>query len=104
MIPEIKIVYSEDYTMGNAVTANSIQSETLNRISLQGKFISFATAKAGLVSVDVFGTNGKRVATLFNGHLGAGSYAFSIGDMPKGMYIVRVKGAGITATQPMLLK
>ena len=33
MIPEIKIVYSEDYTMGNAVTANSIQSETLNRIS-----------------------------------------------------------------------
>ena len=60
--------------------------------------------KAGLVSVDVFGVTGKKVATLYRGNLSAGSYAFSLADMPKGRYIVRVKGAGLTATQPVLIK
>lgn len=48
--------------------------------------------------------NGKRVSTLYKGHLGAGSYAFSLTDMPRGRYIVRVNGAGITATRPVLIK
>ena len=48
--------------------------------------------------------NGKRVATLYKGNIAAGNYAFSIADMPKGRYIVRVKGVGITATQPVLVK
>ena len=56
------------------------------------------------MSVDVFGMNGKRVATLYRGSLAAGNYAFSLENMPKGMYIVRVKGAGITATQPVFVK
>ena len=58
----------------------------------------------GYVSVDVYGMNGRHTATLFNGTLAQGSYAFSLENMPKGMYIVRVKGAGITATQPALVK
>jgi len=48
--------------------------------------------------------NGKRVATLFHGTLTQGSYAFSLENMPKGMYIVRMKGAGIAATRPVLVK
>ena len=74
------------------------------KFGIQGNTISLSTAKAGLVSVDVFGLNGKRVATLYKGNLAAGSYAFSLENMPKGSYIVRVKGAGIAATKPVLVK
>ena len=36
--------------------------------------------------------------------LGAGNYVFSLADMPKGQYIVRMKGIGITTTQPVIVK
>ena len=75
-----------------------------SKISVSGNVISFAAAKSGNVSVDVFSMTGKRVATLYRGHLAAGSYAFSLVDMPKGRYIVRAKGTGITATQPINIK
>ena len=74
------------------------------KFGIQGNTISLSTAKSGMVSVDVFGLNGKRVATLYKGNLAAGSYAFSLENMPKGSYIVRVKGAGIAATKPVLVK
>ena len=74
------------------------------KFGIQGNTISLSTAKAGMVSVDVFGLNGKRVATLYKGNLAAGSYAFSLENIPKGSYIVRVKGAGIAATKPVLVK
>ena len=74
------------------------------KFGIQGNTISLSTAKAGMVSVDVFGLNGKRVATLYKGNLAAGSYAFSLENMPKGSYIVRVKGAGVATTKPVLVK
>ncbi len=74
------------------------------KLGISGNTISLTTAKAGNIAVDVFGMNGKRVATLYKGNIAAGNYAFSIADMPKGRYIVRVKGVGITATQPVLVK
>ena len=77
---------------------------TAAKLSVSGKTVSLTTAKAGLVSVEVFGMNGKRVETLYKGNLAAGTSAFSLADMPKGRYIVRVKGAGLAATQPVLIK
>lgn len=74
------------------------------KLAVSGKTVSLTTAKAGMVAVEVFGMNGKRVATLYKGNLAAGTSAFSLADMPKGRYIVRVKGAGIAATQPVLIK
>ena len=74
------------------------------KLGVSGKTVSLTTAKAGMVAVEVFGMNGKRVATLYKGNLAAGTSAFSLADMPKGRYIVRVKGAGIAATQPVLIK
>ena len=62
------------------------------------------TKVQGNVSVDVFGMNGKRIATLFSGKLAAGNYVFSLADMPKGQYIVRMKGADLTTTQPVIIK
>ena len=74
------------------------------KLGVSGKTVSLTTAKAGMVAVEVFGMNGKRVATLYKGNLAAGTSAFSLADMSKGRYIVRVKGAGIAATQPVLIK
>lgn len=74
------------------------------KFGIQGNTISLSTAKSGIVSVDVFGLNGKRVATLYKGNLAAGSYAFSLENIPKGSYIVRAKGAGFAATKPVLVK
>ena len=74
------------------------------KFGIQGNTISLTTAKSGNVSVDVFGMNGKRIATLYRGNIAAGNYSFSLENMPKGSYIVRVKGAGIAATQPVLVK
>ena len=98
MIPEIKIVFDGS----TAIQPSAAQVRPT--FSIQNTTISLTTASAGDVSVDVFGMNGKRVATLYKGNLTAGSYAFSLENMPKGTYIVRVKGAGIIATQPVLVK
>ncbi|MBR2058525.1 MAG: T9SS type A sorting domain-containing protein, partial [Fibrobacter sp.] len=101
MIPEIKIVFGES-SVGIEPRAAAVKAGA--SLGIAGNTISLVTAKAGDVSVDVYGMNGRRIATLFHGALAQGSYAFSLENMPKGMYIVRVKGAGITATQPALVK
>jgi hypothetical protein len=75
-----------------------------SKFTINGDKIMLNTKAKGQVSVDVFGMNGRIVATLFNGMLGAGNYVFSLADMPKGQYIIRMKGAGITTTQPVIVK
>jgi hypothetical protein len=101
MIPEIKIVFGTT-SIGKEPHVAAVKAGASFKIS--GSTISLVTAKAGDVSVDVYGMNGRRIATLFHGALAQGSYAFSLENMPKGMYIVRAKGAGITATQPVLVR
>ena len=111
---DAKSLFSVSEGSEKTVKSIKLESEGTNAIKtvaasaakfgIQGNMISLTTAKSGLVSVDVFGMNGKRVATLYKGNLAAGSYAFSLADMPKGRYIVRVKGAGIAATKPILVK
>jgi hypothetical protein len=103
MIPEIKIVFDENYVYGQSTTL--VKSKVAaSKFAISGNKIMLNTKAQGMVSVDVFGLNGRIVATLFNGNLGAGSYVFSLADMPKGQYIVRMKGAGITTTQPVIVK
>lgn len=101
MIPEIKIVFDEG-PLG--IEPRAVSPAAGGTFNIAGNTISLVTAKAGDVSVDMFSMNGKRVATLFHGTLTQGSYAFSLENMPKGMYIVRVKGTGIAATRPVLVK
>lgn len=101
MIPEIKIVFDEGPI---GIEPRAVSLAAGGTFNIAGNTISLVTAKAGDVSVDMFSMNGKRVATLFHGTLTQGSYAFSLENMPKGMYIVRVKGTGIAATRPVLVK
>ena len=101
MIPEIKIVFDEGPI---GIEPRAVSPAAGGTFNIAGNTISLVTAKAGDVSVDVYGMNGRRIVTLFHGTLTQGSYAFSLENMPKGMYIVRVKGAGIAATRPVLVK
>ena len=100
MIPEIKIVFEAGSTGISTADAPMARPS----FGVNGNTVLLTTAKSGVVSVDVFGLNGKRIATLYNGNLAAGSYAFSLVDMPKGQYIVRVNGVGIAVTKPVLVK
>lgn len=103
MIPEIKIVFDENYVYGKTSISKSKLAAS-SKFTVNGDKIMLSTKAKGQVSVDVFGMNGRIVATLFNGVLGAGNYVFSLADMPKGQYIVRMKGTGITTTQPVIVK
>ena len=103
MIPEIKIVFDENYVYGQSTTLLKSKIAT-SKFTINGNKIMLNTKAKGQVSVDVFGMNGRIVATLFNGVLGAGNYVFSLADMPKGQYIIRMKGAGIITTQPVIVK
>ena len=104
MIPEIKIVFDENYVYGQSTRCAKLRTASASKFSINGDKVMLTSTAKSNVSVDVFGINGKRVATLFSGSLGAGSYVFSLADMPKGQYIVRMKGAGLTTTQPVVLK
>ena len=73
-------------------------------LRVNGTNVAFTASKAGFASLDIFNTNGKRVATLFRGNLSAGEHSFSLQNMAKGQYIIRAKGIGIAATKPILIK
>ena len=103
MIPEIKIVFDENYAYGKTGLTKGKVAAT-SKFTVNGDKIMLSISASGKVSVDVFGMNGRIVATLFNGKLGAGSYMFSLADMPKGQYIVRMKGSGATMTRPVVIQ
>ncbi|MCQ2107952.1 MAG: cellulase family glycosylhydrolase [Fibrobacter sp.] len=74
------------------------------KMSVVGNRVMLSTVATGETSVDVFGMNGKRIATLYHGTLKAGTHAFDMSELSKGQYIIRVKGVGIIATQPVIIK
>ena len=85
----------------SAIFTNNVIS---SGIAVQGNSITLSTSAMKDVSVDVFSMMGKLVATLHRGSISAGTHAFSLGNMARGNYIVRVKGAGINASQQIVVK
>ena len=73
-------------------------------LTLQGNSLSFTTARAASVSLDVFDLQGNRVMSLYKGALSAGTHQFSLSGIARGSYIVRAKGAGVTATQKIIVR
>ena len=103
MIPEIKIVYDDTYESGTTRyfrIANNIHSS----VKVNANTISLVTSTAGMLSVDIFGMNGQHVATLHRGAIAAGNHTFSLTGIRSGHYLLRIKGTGIAATQPIRLK
>jgi hypothetical protein len=73
-------------------------------LTLQGNSLSFTTARSANVSLDVFDLQGNRVASLYKGALSAGTHQFSLSGMARGSYLVRAKGAGLSATKRIVIK
>ena len=73
-------------------------------LTLQGSSLSFTTTRSGNVSLDVFDLQGNRVASLYKGALSAGTHQFSLSGMARGSYLVRAKGAGLSATKRIVIK
>ena len=71
---------------------------------VNGTNVVLTAGKAGFASVDIFDMNGKRVSTLYRGNLSVGEHSFSLQNITKGQYVVRVKGAGISASKRILVK
>lgn len=104
-VPGDKVENLEGIYVNNSTDAiRTFAKVSASKLSVMGKNVMLTTATTGNVSIDVFAMNGRRIATLFQGNLFAGTYAFSLADMPKGNYIVRVKEAGLTTTQPVIVK
>ncbi len=73
-------------------------------LTLQGNSLSFTTTRSGNVSLDVFDLQGNRVTSLYKGALSAGTHQFSLSGMARGSYLVRAKGAGLSATKRIVIK
>jgi len=61
---------------------------------------SFDLRQAGRVGVTVFDSRGRRVGSMFDGDLPAGTHRFlwNAAGMPTGLYLIRARGAGVEKT------
>ena len=92
---------------GTPVTPNAIKPIAAAKkagMSVKNGNLSLTANASGFASIDVFNMLGKRIVTLHRGNLSAGSHTFSLQNLNKGQYIIRVKGAGFNATQKVLIK
>lgn len=60
-------------------------------ISLQNGSVQVSLVQSGLVRVQIYSLAGQRLRTVLQEHLNAGSYTVALGDIPTGMWIVRVQ-------------
>jgi len=97
-------LFNKDGTPAGSSAIKPIAIAKNSGLRVNGSNIALTASKAGFVSIDIFNMNGKRVATLYRGALSAGEHSFSLKDLSKGQYIVRVKGTGLAATKPILIK
>lgn len=73
-------------------------------VSRQGMNLVVTLPQSGYADISLFDLLGHRVATFARGNLSAGTLPFSLDGFAGGKYIVRVKGAGLSASHPVLIK
>lgn len=103
-IPEIKIVYNENYIKGSTSRIEYFATDASPKISMQGKNIVFLSKRTNNITINILDINGKYISTLHRGNLDAGSHTFSLTNLSKGLYILQVKGTGLKFTQPISIK
>ena len=96
-------LYNKDGTPATSALKPVVHASN-SGLHVYGSNVAFTASKSGFASVDVFNMNGKRVATLYRGNLSAGEHSFSLQNIAKGQYVIRVKGAGIAASKRVLVK
>jgi hypothetical protein len=74
-------------------TITSIKPQIASNFGVEvyGKNLSVHLAQSGSVSLDVYSISGVKAVSLMSGFANAGSYEFSLGNLKKGVYIVRFK-------------
>lgn len=95
---------SSSNSSGNNTAIGAGPLPAVANLTLQGNSLSFTTARSGNVSLDVFDLQGNRVANLYKGTLSAGTHQFNLSGMARGSYLVRAKGAGLSATKRIVIK
>ncbi|MBR5412942.1 MAG: T9SS type A sorting domain-containing protein [Fibrobacter sp.] len=103
MIPEIKIVFDENYVYSQTTTFAGSYAKLSPKISSQGHILSLSMTRPAVVTAELFDVTGHRVATLHKGALASGSHQFKV-DTAKGMYLVKVVGQGINLSQRVVVK
>ena len=96
-------LYNKDGTPATSALKPVVHASN-SGLHVYGSNVAFTASKSGFTSVDVFNMNGKRVATLYRGNLSVGEHSFGLQNIPKGQYVIRVKGAGIAASKRVLVK
>ena len=103
MIPEIKIVFDENYVYSQTTTFAGSYAKVSPKISSQGHILSLSMTRPAVVTAELFDVTGHRVATLHKGALASGSHQFKV-EAAKGMYLVKVVGQGINLSQRVVVK
>ena len=104
---ESKVIATVSLASASAGNLNAVYTVKRNsemHLSVISETLSFTNPIAGKTSIDVFAMNGRHVATLYRGNLTTGTHAFSLANINRGQYIIRVKGQGLAATQPIRIK
>ena len=70
----------------------------------QGMNLVVTLPQSGYANISLFDLLGHRVATFARGNLSAGTLMFGLDGFASGNYIVRVNGAGQSASHPVLIK
>jgi hypothetical protein len=73
-------------------------------LRMLGKNLLVELSKSGSASLDIYSISGKRVASLMNGNQSTGGYEFNLGNLQKGVYIVRLKQGSELKIQRVVVK
>lgn len=93
--------------IGMGKTSTAIFAKASNsklQMSLQNGTLSIAIPKAGKTSIALFDATGHLVKHLSQGSLSAGIQNFSLENLSRGNYIVRVKGNGFATSKALRLR
>ena len=91
--------------MGKAPTAIAAKASVSKLdLSLQNGTLSITIPKSGKTSIALFDATGHLVRNLSQGSLFAGIQNFSLENLPRGNYMVRVKGNGFATAKAIRLR
>lgn len=88
-----------------SITGIGVRAQTSgDRITLLGDALQLTVAQSGIASVDLFDLQGRLASSLHRGNLAAGTHTLSLKSVKKGLYVVRVTGSHVNATEMVLVK
>ena len=73
-------------------------------VSLSGRTLELSVPTSGTVNIELYNLRGGLVKTLNRGSLAAGTHSYSLEGASGGVYLLRVRGQGISANRIVKLK